>query len=73
MLFAGVAFATPNGVAAATLDDAVAFYKQGAFADAAPILEHLADAGDPTANFWLGSMWHQGRGKPVNYRTAHGL
>lgn len=63
----------PGKPTAATLDDAVAFYKHGAFDDAAPILEQLADAGDPTANFWLASMWHQGRGKPVNYRTAHNL
>ena len=72
-LLTAFTFGPSGGVAAATLDDAVAVYKQGAFEDAAPILEHLADAGDPTANFWLGSMWHQGRGKPVNYRTAHGL
>jgi hypothetical protein len=64
----------PSGLSlAATLDDAVAYYRQGAFEDAAPILEQLADAGDPAANFWLGSMWHQGRGKPVNFHTAYKL
>lgn len=58
---------------AGSLKDAIDFYKQGAFESAAPILERLADAGDPVASFWLGSMWHQGHGKPVNYRTAHSL
>ncbi len=58
---------------AASLKDAIDFYKRGAFESAAPILERLADAGDPVASFWLGSMWHQGHGKPVNYRTAHHL
>ena len=62
-----------GGLGAATLQDAIAFYKQGAFDSAAPILERLANTGDPGASFWLGSMWHQGRGKPVNFRTAHQL
>jgi len=58
---------------AASLKDAIDFYKRGAFDSAAPILERLAGSGDPVASFWLGSMWHQGHGKPVNYRTAHHL
>lgn len=62
-----------TGLGASTLKDAIAFYKHGAFATAAPILERLAKSGDPTASFWLGSMWHQGRGKPVNFRTAYRL
>lgn len=72
--FAGVLTLSPlGGLGAATVQDAIALYKQGEFENAAPILERLANAGDPVASFWLGSMWHQGRGKPVNFRTAHHL
>lgn len=72
--FMGALTIAPLGApAAATLQDAIVFYKQGAFDSAAPILERLANSGDPVASFWLGSMWHQGRGKPVNFRTAHHL
>lgn len=73
VLMSAIIVAPIAGSHAASLKDAIDFYKRGAFESAAPILERLADAGDPVASFWLGSMWHRGHGKPVNYRTAHHL
>ena len=68
----GLAFAVAMGAqaGATSLEDAVALYKRGDYETAAPVFERLARAGDPKAEFWLGSMWHNGKGRPVNYETA---
>jgi hypothetical protein len=52
------------------LDDAIAAYRVGDYRVAMPVFERLAHQGNPDAQFWLGSMWHQGRGKPSNFKEA---
>ncbi|MEI8394255.1 MAG: SPOR domain-containing protein [Rhodospirillaceae bacterium] len=51
-------------------DDAVLNYRRGDYVEATAIFEKLANQGDARAQFWLGTMWYQGRGKPRNYREA---
>lgn len=52
------------------LGDAVAAYRSGEYRVAMPIFERLALQGNPQAQFWLGSMWYQGRGKPSSFKEA---
>lgn len=51
-------------------DDALLTYRQGHNADAFVMFEKLARTGDARAQFWIGTMWYHGKGKPQNYREA---
>lgn len=73
-MFLAVTFAAtmllPAPVAADRVTDAVADFRAGHDAEAAQALEPLARAGQPEAQFWLGTMYYQGRGKPRLYAAA---
>ncbi|WP_434620439.1 SPOR domain-containing protein [Azospirillum sp. B2RO_4] len=52
------------------VSDAVADFRAGQADEAAQVLEPLARTGHPDAQFWLGTMYYQGRGKPRLYGAA---
>jgi len=52
-------------------DDALLTYQHGEYLDAFVMFEKLATQGDPRAQFWIGTMWYEGKGKPQNYREAY--
>lgn len=62
------AFARP--AAADRLSEALADYRLGHYQEAGQMLEPLARAGNPEAQFWLGTMYYHGRGRPRIYREA---
>ena len=51
-------------------DDALLTYRHGEYLEAFSMFEKLAKQGDARAQFWIGTMWYQGKGKPQNYREA---
>ena len=51
-------------------EDAVMSYRIGEYPDAFEMFMKLAKQGNPKAQFWIGTMWYQGKGKPQNYREA---
>jgi len=66
----GAAFLPPGPAAADRVAEAVADFHAGQTAEAARTLEPLARAGRADAQFWLGTMYYQGRGKPRLYNAA---
>lgn len=60
----------PGPAAADRVADAVADFRAGHDAEAAQALEPLARAGQADAQFWLGTMHYQGRGRPRLYNAA---
>lgn len=52
------------------LSRAVEDYRAGEYAAAARVFESLARAGNPQAQFWMGTMHYQGRGRPRQFREA---
>ena len=52
-------------------DDALLTYQHGEYLDAFVMFEKLAKQGDPRAQFWIGTMWYEGKGKPQNYHEAY--
>lgn len=66
----GAALLLPMPARADRVTDAVADFHGGNAAEAAQVLEPLARAGHPDAQFWLGTMYYQGRGKPRLYNAA---
>jgi len=58
--------------ARAGLDEAAEALAHGDWAIALRELRPLAEAGNPTAQYRLGSMYRRGEGVPVDYSTARG-
>lgn len=48
-------------------------YRGGDFAEAADLLEPLANAGMPIAQFWMGRMYNRGEGVDLNRAEAYSL
>jgi len=61
-------FAVP--AAAERLDDAIRSYQNGYYQDALPVFAELATTGLARGQFWYGTMFYQGRGRPHNFREA---
>jgi uncharacterized protein len=57
-------------IVAAPLEEGNAAYIRGDFATAERLLRPLAEQGNATAQFDLGSMYHRGRGVPQDYAAA---
>lgn len=57
-------------VEADVFDDAMAAYGRGDFAQAADLLQSIAEKGNSTAQFNLGQMYEQGEGVDQNYQKA---
>ncbi|MEI6987483.1 MAG: SPOR domain-containing protein [Rhodospirillaceae bacterium] len=45
-------------------------YRRGDYVEATAMFEKMANHNDARAQFWLGTMWYKGRGKPRNYSEA---
>jgi hypothetical protein len=70
-LFAFLMAVTLAGaVLAEPFDDATAAFDRGDYATALRLFRPLADAGDPVAQYVLGSMYGNGRGVPQDYAEA---
>jgi TPR repeat protein len=52
-------------------DDAVLTFRHGDYLDAFVMFDKLARQGDTRAQFMIGTMWYEGKGKPQNYREAY--
>lgn len=65
-------FAAVFGVAGAvsTVDEGIKAYEQGEFSQALSLLRPLADAGEASAQFIVGQLYHQGKGVPQDNREA---
>jgi TPR repeat protein len=64
------AFAQGTVASAATLADGRAAWNSGDFATAMQVLRPLADAGDPTAEYFVGLMYFNGQGVPEDDAEA---
>lgn len=64
------AAASPATASSGRLAQALADFRMGEYDSAARVIEPLARAGDPEAQFWLGTLHYQGRGKPRLFREA---
>jgi TPR repeat protein len=63
ILFAiALAVSVSSAAAQGTLDDAIAAYRSGDYVKALQIMRPLAEKGDATAQFRLGSMYAEGKG-----------
>ncbi len=51
--------------------DALTTYQHGEYRDAFVMFDKLAKQGDARAQFWIGTMWYEGKGKPQNYLEAY--
>ena len=51
-------------------DDALLTYRHGQYLDAFIMFKKLADQGDAGAEYMIGTIWYQGKGKPQNYQEA---
>jgi TPR repeat protein len=56
---------------AAPVDDPMAAYESGDYVRARALLEPRANAGDPTAQLFMGDIYKNGRGVPKDEKTAY--
>lgn len=52
-------------------EDALLDYRRGEYGESFASFEKLAKQGDARAQFWIGTMWYHGRGKPQNFKEAY--
>ena len=62
--------AVPVPLLAQTMDDATKVIAAGRHADAAKMLQPLADGGDPRAQYELGNLYYHGQGLPEDEKLA---
>jgi TPR repeat protein len=55
---------------AGTFDDALYAYQRGDYETTYQLIRPLAESGDPTAQYFLGFLHHEGKGVPKNYSKA---
>jgi hypothetical protein len=71
VIFAGIillSLAAP--VAAGPFEDATAAWGKGDYATALRLIRPLADQGNASAQYYLGSMYYNGHGVPQDYAEA---
>jgi TPR repeat protein len=70
LTFVGV-FCLTKPLQAGPLEDGGAAYERGNYATALRLFKPLAEQGDAAAQFFLGSMYAQGKGVPQDYVLPH--
>jgi localization factor PodJL len=67
-----LALTTADAGAATRYEDGLAAFNRGDPVTAARVFEPLARAGDPDAEYWLGRIFADGRGRPADLVVAYG-
>lgn len=70
VLVGGLSLGLSGSAAAERLDTAIRGYQSGYYQEALPVFAEMAAAGSPRGQFWYGTMFYQGRGRPHNFREA---
>ncbi|EWY38816.1 hypothetical protein N825_11345 [Skermanella stibiiresistens SB22] len=67
-----LALTTADAGATTRYEDGLAAFNRGDPVTAARVFEPLARAGDPDAEYWLGRIFADGRGRPADLVVAYG-